>query len=468
MCAVKLHPDVFLSTIKPLDKVVRAEDVQSCLYYIHVDSPDDDSFLERTEGAPKDRVLPQAPSQALKTSGLGAIQRKPLPQRSLHPPIHASSIFSPPMPSTKFITNENRKSRILGPRPINRPSQTPSPAVLEDLTSRQNITGRLPTEPTHSMSSPDPYEMKMRQLERTYAANTAVIQSFHSGDVHDNQDMARPCSSHTSRMQTTPTDLGASLTIIRRYNGRQSNVGKVFCGMHLEILNEGYLKYMNRHAQEGPIGSSGGVDDPVHTLHTFQSALISTHQLHGPNRQSLHVSEAYTTKDTGMPMSEAGSQSQRFAFSTPWGRRCEFLTGIAGRSLKCRHEAYLGGQPSRLSELRFNLPSSQALRSPVKSKHAGERWERKRHSLSFRKSIDLGSPRSENACSPEASSPVSDRELEAPPLDLSLGQEHAGGGFGGKQAKLGKLIIAPEGLQMLDLLVTANAAMWWKVYEKFW
>ncbi|MDI1485092.1 MAG: hypothetical protein OHK93_000227 [Ramalina farinacea] len=468
MCAVKLPPDVFLSTIKPLDKVVRAEDVQSCLYYIHVHSPDDDSILERTERDPDDHVLPPAPFQAVNPGGVAAIQRKPLPQQSIHPSIPASSISSSPMLGAKYDTHENRKSRILGPRPIKRSSQTPSPAFLEDMTNRQNTTGRLPTEPTHSTRSIDAYEMKIQQLERTYAANATVIQSCHSSDVNGIQDMTGHFPNNSVRMQTTPMDLGASLTIIRRYNGKQSNIGKVFSGTNLEVLNEGYLKYTSRHAQEGSTESSGRGDKPAYTPQNFQTVLMSTRQLHGPNRQSLHVSEAYTTKDTGMPLSEAGSQSQRFAFSTPWGGRCDFLTGIAGRSLKCRHEAYPGGQSFRMSELRFNLPSSQALRSPVKSKHAGERWERKRHSLPFRKSIDLGSPRPEIACSSEASSPVSDRELEAPPLDLSLGQEHAGGGFGGKQAKLGKLIIAPEGLQMLDLLVTANSAMWWKVYEKFW
>jgi hypothetical protein len=52
-------------------------------------------------------------------------------------------------------------------------------------------------------------------------------------------------------------------------------------------------------------------------------------------------------------------------------------------------------------------------------------------------------------------------------LDLSLGQELAGGGFAGKQAKLGKLIIEGEGLQMLDLLVAANMALWFRAYEKY-
>lgn len=51
-------------------------------------------------------------------------------------------------------------------------------------------------------------------------------------------------------------------------------------------------------------------------------------------------------------------------------------------------------------------------------------------------------------------------------MDLTLGQEKAGGGFGGKQAKLGKLIVAREGLGMLDLLVAANVGLWWRAYER--
>jgi hypothetical protein len=51
-------------------------------------------------------------------------------------------------------------------------------------------------------------------------------------------------------------------------------------------------------------------------------------------------------------------------------------------------------------------------------------------------------------------------------IDLSLGQERAGGGFGGKQAKLGKLIIEDEGVKMLDLIVAANMALWWRAYER--
>ncbi len=54
---------------------------------------------------------------------------------------------------------------------------------------------------------------------------------------------------------------------------------------------------------------------------------------------------------------------------------------------------------------------------------------------------------------------------EDPRLDLSIGQEKAGGGNRGKRAKLGKLIIHDEGFKMLDLVVAANIGVWWSVWE---
>ncbi|PLB33230.1 uncharacterized protein BDW47DRAFT_6509 [Aspergillus candidus] len=49
-------------------------------------------------------------------------------------------------------------------------------------------------------------------------------------------------------------------------------------------------------------------------------------------------------------------------------------------------------------------------------------------------------------------------------LDLSLARENAGGGMRGKSAKLGKLVIEDEGIKMLDLVVAACMAVWWRGY----
>lgn len=65
---------------------------------------------------------------------------------------------------------------------------------------------------------------------------------------------------------------------------------------------------------------------------------------------------------------------------------------------------------------------------------------------------------------PYTAKSASEEEDEAR-LDLSIGQEKAGGGNRGKRAKLGKLILHDEGLKMLDLCVAVNAGIWWSVWE---
>ncbi|RAL08087.1 uncharacterized protein BO97DRAFT_480818 [Aspergillus homomorphus CBS 101889] len=56
------------------------------------------------------------------------------------------------------------------------------------------------------------------------------------------------------------------------------------------------------------------------------------------------------------------------------------------------------------------------------------------------------------------------RASEDERLDFSLARERAGGGMRGKSAKLGKLIIEDEGIKMLDLVVAACMAVWWRGY----
>lgn len=108
-----------------------------------------------------------------------------------------------------------------------------------------------------------------------------------------------------------------------------------------------------------------------------------------------------------------------------------------------------------VSELRFNLPSSSKTGTPRGDEpKRSSFFHRPRHSRNNSSVSDFGRN------SLEEVNHSFDR------LDLSLGEERAGGGFGGKQAKLGKLIIEDEGLKMVDLLVAANLALWWRAYEK--
>lgn len=108
-----------------------------------------------------------------------------------------------------------------------------------------------------------------------------------------------------------------------------------------------------------------------------------------------------------------------------------------------------------VSELRFNLPSSSIPSTPrgEQSSKRSSFFNRGRHSRN-NSSLSVGRDETDDARS----------SLDR--LDLSLGQEFAGGGFGGKQAKLGKIILEDEGLKMMDLLVAANLALWWRAYER--
>lgn len=213
------------------------------------------------------------------------------------------------------------------------------------------------------------------------------------------------------------------------------------------------------------------------------------------------------------------SRAKGYTFLSPWGGTCTFSTGGAGRSLRCRHrlpapvsaDALASSNSVTVSELRFNLPSSDLFdrekmdSAAAQVKSGPSKLTRKLGS--FRKRLSTHSPQHPPETQPHQTShaPIyasngedlpslpprpcsisSSYEEDSPPLtqrlhnfldeltisndhndrlDLSIGQEKAGGGNRGKRAKLGKLIIHDEGLKMLDLIVAANIGVWWTVWN---
>ncbi|KAJ0158429.1 hypothetical protein CTA2_11591, partial [Colletotrichum tanaceti] len=214
---------------------------------------------------------------------------------------------------------------------------------------------------------------------------------------------------------------------------------------------------------------SGSIDDGGAGLTTTTSNL-GTSPARSDNRHSRQLSSHSTGSissngsDSGPIITQPGYglRPQGYVFVSPWDGRCEFRTGNAGRSVKCRHVLPTAGGLSNplapttsstysaaVSELRFNLPSSELFRQ-----------EGKREQLSghFSRLLKVGGGNRDGEYSDEDEPPS--------PFDLRLGKERAGGGNRGKRAKLGKLIIYPEGLKMLDLVVAANMGVWWGAWEK--
>ncbi|KAI0015247.1 hypothetical protein F4780DRAFT_94210 [Xylariomycetidae sp. FL0641] len=166
-----------------------------------------------------------------------------------------------------------------------------------------------------------------------------------------------------------------------------------------------------------------------------------------------------------------GRKPRGYMFYSPWDGRCEFVTGNAGRSLKCRHvlPSFGGGVFNPLvdgeegefadekvkntrpvSELRFNLPS-------------GELFAERRLSDGPVRARDQLRSQFNNVLAKAHGFEDSDEDYR---MDLSLGKEKAGGGNRGKRAKMGKLIVFDEGLKMLDLAVAANVGLWWITWER--
>ncbi|KAI9844926.1 MAG: hypothetical protein M1837_005212 [Sclerophora amabilis] len=161
-------------------------------------------------------------------------------------------------------------------------------------------------------------------------------------------------------------------------------------------------------------------------------------------------------------------RAKGYFFRSPWDGRCEFSTGLAGRSLKCKHTLPNTGtsEPSpsvTVSDLRFNLP-----RPPIFNSASSGASNLPKASNEIKKASLMLNQKLQKHLSPhhEASTSNSLANDDPDRMDLTLGQEKAGGGSRGKSAKLGKLVIEDEGLRMLDLIVAANMGVWWTIYER--
>ena len=568
--------DVFLTTIKPQEKVVTASDVQSSLYYVHVDSLEDYKLLESSDSEEDGPVgdtrsypilneqtnvrrksLPQNPNPTLRDrpeppprvaqhsqaqndnamNGNFQVGRKPI--GAVKKPATSGWEQAPPLPERK----------VLGPRPMNQQDHTSNTQALQNVPARQNIDlrrwseqpavtpPRLPPRPYSQIGNGTP---AVRLMENRHPQVQIVVEDQYSTEhgwewekKWQNQRLSDDISGNDllSYNDSQPTEnVGdGSLSLIRRYNGEQWNVGKINntnarsaaegianpgAGVSVAILTPGYAKFTasetpiseaqsNLGVSHGPSSLLGSKSDASSSSHGDQAAFrrhlrLSGHVKRPAQRRrqesidSMFMQEARPSFDSGIgsqhsdgPSSPAILASEqntpslkKFFLQSPWDGTCEFSAGIAGRSLKCKH-SYRSTDPrygpgthaTTVSELRFNLPSSKAFGSPnPKSSIPGTPRETKRSSIfsTHRKknsSSSLQTPDPTSLSSAVNGYFGSKIELEDR-LDLALGQEHAGGGFGGKQAKLGKLIIENEGLLMLDLVVAANMALWWRVYEK--
>ncbi len=425
--------------------------------------------------------------------------------------------------------------KLVGPRSMIQRLRSADSSALQNAPERQNIDMRRWSEQPGALPPRLPPRMdsiRGKQIEdvplkgagnsmevrRTPIANESLAEHCWDWERSWEQKRATEAREEMDKLSSEWQDSrensmvfeDTSLSLIRRYNGEQWNIGKILgigtnfgvpstadAATSFEIMTEGYRKFVDPQDLNGHSSPSSTTENvfstgaesnnvfrrrfqipenlkrpsPNHTLTSSGSrSFAKEDRSSSEHRQPNHENSSYPTADLS---GHKTSSLKGYVLRSPWNGLCEFTTGIAGRSLKCKHSYALatptlgsGMFSAPVSELRFNLPSSKVLGKPAAKSSAprtpkdGKRSSQLLGSHHHRKSSSYGTHESGD---PEYFGPkieLGDR------LDLSLGQEHAGGGFGGKHAKLGKLIIEVEGLQMLDFLVAANMALWWRIYER--
>lgn len=475
--------DVFLTPLKPREKVVSAQDVQSSLYYIHFNTNADTEALQH-----------QAPSSVNSNAAeLPSVQEE-LQRRKPVPPPRSPLRKSPsPMGRQPFSADSTTVQQVNVPSRVK--SQVTRKPLLsvttDDAQSRPNFID-LPVLPPARRKLPTP-----PAEDEGYGSSLTVNDAYGRDRPQNNY-----FGDHQDALAAAMPQVG-SLTIIRRdpATSAQWNVasvrdppaeevssaallsptlyGKAKKGgapLWLDITNPGYQQYVGSNRSDSRVSTStsssenDGAPQGVFrrrlylpgSRHSDRRWVSKTNQPNAvpPNMQNRNSAENSPYPDLTPPLMDR--RSAGYSFFSPWDGRCDFSTSTSGRALKCRHHLPNNQGSVEVSELRFNLPTTTK-HTPAPTSLAEKRGSYF-HGLHRRlKSNDSwgGGP-----------SPEGEQELptymvdEDGNLDLSLGQEKAGGGFGGKQAKLGKLIVHPDGVAMLDLLVAANVGLWWRAWER--
>lgn len=525
--------DIILSTLRPLTKYVTAEDVTTCLYYLHVNSERDSQHFEE-----KSRISPTEPN--LHTS-----MQQPLSSRSLK-----VSNNNPKSNAEQVSLNQRTQSIRRKPVAGSLPSIENQASQAHRTNSRPPLTHRVPSTTTTIERKPLPATEIDRDASKDSASRP---RSKNFQDRHPPGNIAVP-SVESERPKEK-----FHVTIVRRdpSSGAQWNVGTIFghpvieeeqkrrqnsllpkkpyYDMTLSLTTPGYIRFKNQNFVDGetspqaPRNSTLGIQG---SSYSFDRKLLMEgssfwSRASAQRRRAISdLSERYN-RSSGFQLPGIADQSpdskdnqgKGYVFTSPWGGRCKFLTGSGGRTLRCLHTLPppVSANPAELqqavtiSELRFNLPVSVMAYSKYSQGLSGNPRvfsdfnfgkiqkkinelkltqaplaRRSRSALSFNARPEdeenLIRTQSQNVTAYGEEDRLRQihktrgsldlrlnfdkfQELPQEPVDLGIGREKAGGGKRGNHAKLGKIIIYDEGLKMLDLIISANMAIWWSVKE---
>lgn len=344
--------------MKPREKVVTAEDIQSSLYYVHVNQPEDAYLVDPPELRGHDaagRDLSASASAPLvqrkAVPGTAAApMRKPVPgtlapiDNYSHPQNINAGRYSQRTgipesdynnPRRSFDSSQQQQENQRPPplprrRSENRPRDAPSLTLIrrDPASGAQWNVARIEDPPVLEISSSalkDPTNKK-RSGAPMYVQ---VFNPGYSKFLHlDTPDLPQPSLiTRDSGLSIQSRQAGRSGTLESKASG-QAGSDNTFCR---RIWLEGFQQSgnvfghkrnnsydpNNRPSSKGSY--AGQADGPSMDLRSPLSPSFATHedQLYG----SLQVSERQTN-------------FRGYVFKSPWNGRCEFVTGVGGGSLK--------------------------------------------------------------------------------------------------------------------------------------
>ncbi|ETN41384.1 uncharacterized protein HMPREF1541_03319 [Cyphellophora europaea CBS 101466] len=487
--------DVVLTPLKPPTKAsISLDAIQTSLYYLHVETADDEvvkQSLEAERRASDENRPPPVP-----------IQRKPLPPTSFanYPPSRR-----PPTPPKSYpdfqpagdnsnkqydryaargshvrlgVDTTAKQSKPRGARPM------PSTGVAyHDNQSPRDAVDESANIPT-----------KLQIPEQPPSFDAATLSA-----------LTRQESPSSPSPDIIPSHF-TKLTLIRRdpTSGAQWNVGSIRVGtrrhhlsplqpVEVTLTSPGYTRFAQMPDTASPVkrasfdllrSPSPPRGNPFWRYVGFRTVADEKTSLQDVRVSSNEFSEQSKGSSNKKPR-------QVYSFTSPWQGMCIFSNGVDGKSLRLRHSLptnsnAIGEQGAGVAELRLNLPWS-ILRAREANRQSASEPEKlpiseligKSKKEQFRRSMQMLKHDSKHLLRElrEGKSSGDDNAVERKlpsgaelvdenyRLSLKLGREKAGGGFKGDSAKLGKLILEDEGLKMGDLVVASCMGCWWQHYH---
>ncbi|KAI1619914.1 hypothetical protein EDD37DRAFT_660102 [Exophiala viscosa] len=489
--------DVFLTPLKPPTKAsISIEAVQSSLYFLHVERPEDDDLrksLETTTHTDERR------------ENISPIQRKPLPPTtyanypaSQRPPTPPKSYphHQPPLHGSQDATQAERHAargahlRLSTSDPMESSTTQRKPVGARPMPLRPTIDtsnhGQLKSNHTDSLSNGEGhFTVRRKPVQSASPTEEANVSPTPTEPDRPLRNLISPARS--------PEILGAGdvrITLIRRdpASGSQWNVGSLIkrdtalrdnglSKVDIELSSPGYTKF-------GRVGRTG----ERCFNRTVEYRVVPNSEKSIKTRQRSNSSELFSD----LASLNNRKPRQAYSFMSPWQGMCFFSNAVDGRSLRCRHTLSSTNSPNvgvmaDVAELRFNLawsilrpkdanrqatnempPTSPTSPTAISGSSSNkDQWRRSFQAFTHKARAQLSRSESDNGMLEFQQSLRDFAQPESPKerrMNLDLGRERAGGGFKGHSAKLGKLIIDDEGLKMCDLVVAACMGVWWQHY----